>query len=312
MDDRLGYFLKIGRSRPQPTRKIDTKLARHARRVRARGRLEVARQTSDASCRAGGADPARSLRSVTDRLDWGDGDYARTARTLEPAAEAVLDAAGIVRGERVLDMACGTGNAALAAARRGASAKGVDASEALLELARERAAESGADAEFAVGDAAALPVADASFDAVVSVSASILQLVRRSRHQRLEPRDLLPQQLGLLIKTSPLPSKRKAGRSLTKVLVPPPITRLVAPNPHLFLLVVDVRHDCLRLGGCKRLSERDRRLDWKMHVASPIAKGQRVKVDGRDLEPGSIQDPLQLDFSHRCATSLGIGTRLAR
>lgn len=106
---------------------------------------------------------------MTDRLDWGDGDYARTARTLEPAAEAVLDATGIARGERVLDVACGTGNASLAAARRAARATGVDPAAVLLAIARERAAASGADVEFAVGDAAELPVADASFDAVVSV-----------------------------------------------------------------------------------------------------------------------------------------------
>ncbi len=57
---------------------------------------------------------------MPDELNWGDGNYERTARTLEPVAEVVLDAAEIVTGERVLDVACGTGNAALAAAQRGA------------------------------------------------------------------------------------------------------------------------------------------------------------------------------------------------
>jgi len=103
------------------------------------------------------------------QLDWGDGDYGRTARALEPAAEVVLDAAEIVPGERVLDVACGTGNAALAAARRGARAVGVDPAEALLGLARERAAALGAEATFNVGDALAVPVADGEFDAAVSV-----------------------------------------------------------------------------------------------------------------------------------------------
>jgi SAM-dependent methyltransferase len=106
---------------------------------------------------------------VADELDWGDGDYGRTARTLEPAAEIVLDAAEIAPGELVLDVACGTGNAALAAARRGARAVGVDPAEALVEIARERATASGADVRFIVGDALDLPVGDAAFDAVLSV-----------------------------------------------------------------------------------------------------------------------------------------------
>ncbi len=106
---------------------------------------------------------------MTDELNWGDGDYEPTARTLEPVAEVVLDAAEVVPGERVLDVACGTGNAALAAAQRGARAVGVDQAETLVGIARDRATASGAEVRFIVGDALDLLVADASFDAVVSV-----------------------------------------------------------------------------------------------------------------------------------------------
>jgi SAM-dependent methyltransferase len=106
---------------------------------------------------------------MAEELNWGDGNYERTARTLEPAAEVALDTAEIAPGERVLDVACGTGNAALAAAQRGARAVGVDPAEALLTIARDRATAVGADAEFIVGGALDLPVADAAFDAVVSV-----------------------------------------------------------------------------------------------------------------------------------------------
>ncbi len=109
------------------------------------------------------------FRPVTETLDWGDGDYERTAEQLEPVADVVLDAAGLLPGETVLDVACGTGNAALAAAQRGARAVGVDPAEALLELARERAGASALQVEFTLGDALALPVADGAFDAVVSV-----------------------------------------------------------------------------------------------------------------------------------------------
>ncbi len=106
---------------------------------------------------------------MPDELNWGDGHYEHTARTLEPVAEIVLDAAKIVPRERVLDVACGTGNAALIAARRGARAVGVDPAEALVGIARERATAPGVEASFVVGDALDLPVADAAFDAVVSV-----------------------------------------------------------------------------------------------------------------------------------------------
>lgn len=104
-------------------------------------------------------------------LDWGDGQYARTAIPLAPAAEAVIAAAGVSSGDRVLDMACGTGNAALAAAARGATAVGVDLSERLVSLATTRAAAAGRGGEctFVVGDAADPPLGPEAFDVAVSV-----------------------------------------------------------------------------------------------------------------------------------------------
>jgi len=103
-------------------------------------------------------------------LDWGDGEYARTAALLEPASGIVVDVAGVGAGDRVLDMACGTGNAAIAAAERGASVVGVDLSSALVGIARERAERAGlADAAFLVGDACDPPVDAGAFDVAVSV-----------------------------------------------------------------------------------------------------------------------------------------------
>jgi SAM-dependent methyltransferase len=69
----------------------------------------------------------------------------------------------------VLDLACGTGNAALLAAAAGARVTGLDGARRLIEIARGRAAAAGADAEFVVGDALDLPFDDGSFDVVVSV-----------------------------------------------------------------------------------------------------------------------------------------------
>lgn len=102
-------------------------------------------------------------------VDWGKGRYEQAAAELEPVAEALVNVAAPGARDRVLDVGCGTGNAALLAAAAGADVVGVDCSERLVAVARQRAAAAGLFAEFLVGDALALPVADASFDIVLSV-----------------------------------------------------------------------------------------------------------------------------------------------
>lgn len=101
--------------------------------------------------------------------DWGRGNYERTAGELQPAAERAIAALAPQAGERVLDVACGTGNAALLAAAHGAQIAGLDAAERLVEVARQRAAEQGAGGEWVVGDATALPFDADAFDAAISV-----------------------------------------------------------------------------------------------------------------------------------------------
>jgi SAM-dependent methyltransferase len=100
-------------------------------------------------------------------FDWGVGEYEHTAAELEPAARHVVALAEIAEGETVLDVACGTGNAALLAAARGARVTGLDAAERLIEVARSRV--DGDRVEFVVGDALDLPFADGAFDVVLSV-----------------------------------------------------------------------------------------------------------------------------------------------
>jgi SAM-dependent methyltransferase len=102
-------------------------------------------------------------------VDWGLGSYRRIATELLPAAASVIELAGVRAGERVLDVGCGTGNAALLAAELGAAVIGVDPTASLLELAVADARERRLEATFLPGDAADLPVADASIDVVVSV-----------------------------------------------------------------------------------------------------------------------------------------------
>ena len=98
-------------------------------------------------------------------MDWGVGRYEDTAVELEPVAELVVSRAGISRGERVLDLGCGTGNVAAAAAAAGAEVVGVDPAARLLEVARERVP----GMEFVQGTAEAIPLPEDAFDAVVSV-----------------------------------------------------------------------------------------------------------------------------------------------
>jgi SAM-dependent methyltransferase len=102
-------------------------------------------------------------------VDWGIGQYEHTAAQLLPLARVVVDRAAPARAERVVDVGCGTGNAALLAAARGALVTGVDPSRRLLEVAREQAAAQRLEATFALGDAAALPIDDSAADAVLSV-----------------------------------------------------------------------------------------------------------------------------------------------
>ena len=101
--------------------------------------------------------------------DWGTGSYELTAAQLEPVATVVIDAVEPVAGRTVLDLACGTGNASLEAASRGALVTGIDPAARLLEVARGRAEEAGVEAEWIEGDFHSLPFEDDSFEIVTSV-----------------------------------------------------------------------------------------------------------------------------------------------
>lgn len=100
---------------------------------------------------------------------WASGDFAAVAARIVLVAEHLCDTADLHAGWRVLDVATGSGNAAIAAARHGCTAVGVDYVPALLERGRERAAAEGLAVELLEGDAEALPFPDFSFDAVTSV-----------------------------------------------------------------------------------------------------------------------------------------------
>jgi ubiquinone/menaquinone biosynthesis C-methylase UbiE len=103
------------------------------------------------------------------KATWMAGDFGQIARYNEEEAAEFIKRLEIGRGSDVLDVACGTGNTAIPAAREGANVIGVDIATNLLEQARARAASEGLKADFREGDAEALPFAVAEFDAVVSM-----------------------------------------------------------------------------------------------------------------------------------------------
>jgi SAM-dependent methyltransferase len=101
---------------------------------------------------------------------WSDGDFSMIASLVNHASEELAEALAILPDERVLDVASGSGNMALAAARRAwGNTVGSDFVPALLERGRERAAAERLEIEFVEADAQDLPFEEASFDVVTSV-----------------------------------------------------------------------------------------------------------------------------------------------
>jgi 2-polyprenyl-6-hydroxyphenyl methylase/3-demethylubiquinone-9 3-methyltransferase len=103
------------------------------------------------------------------RALWASGDYPRVATELIPQLGAALvDAAGVRSGQYVLDVAAGSGNAAIPASERGARVVASDLTPELFAAGRRQAAERGVNLEWVEADAEALPFLTDSFDVVLS------------------------------------------------------------------------------------------------------------------------------------------------
>ncbi|MEU6642917.1 methyltransferase domain-containing protein [Saccharomonospora sp. NPDC046836] len=102
------------------------------------------------------------------RRTWASGDYAKIAGAMPLMGELLCEDIDLRGGERVLDVATGSGNTALSAARRHCVVTGIDYVPALVERARVRAAAEQLTVTFQVGDAEELPFADGAFDVVLS------------------------------------------------------------------------------------------------------------------------------------------------
>jgi len=103
------------------------------------------------------------------KATWTAGDYGLIAKSIESGAEEFVERLELTHGTRFLDVACGSGNVAIAAARSGATVTGVDIAPNLLEQARARAESEGLTIQFDEGDAEQMPYADAAFEVVASM-----------------------------------------------------------------------------------------------------------------------------------------------
>ena len=137
---------------------------------------------------------------------WASGDFHVIAALIQPCAEHLADAADLVGGTKVLDVATGSGNLAIAAARCETHVTGVDYVPELLERGRVRAAAEGYDIDFQVGDAENLAFEDGSFDAVTSI-------------------------FGVMF----APNQERAGRELVRVAKPGGTIALGAWTPEGFI-----------------------------------------------------------------------------
>ena len=114
--------------------------------------------------------PRLDLATIKERqrLAWTSGDYAMFGTALLIMSELLCEAVDLRPGQKVLDVATGSGNTALAAARRFGETTGIDYVPALLERGRERAVAERLEVAFREGDAENIPLPDASFDVVLS------------------------------------------------------------------------------------------------------------------------------------------------
>jgi ubiquinone/menaquinone biosynthesis C-methylase UbiE len=115
--------------------------------------------------------PAPDLVAIKGRQQqtWASGDYHMIGTQIVLVSELLVEALDVRSTERLLDVANGSGNAAMAAARRGCTVVGVDYVPSLLDRARLRTEAEELEVEYVEGDAEALPFGDGSFDVVSSV-----------------------------------------------------------------------------------------------------------------------------------------------
>jgi 2-polyprenyl-3-methyl-5-hydroxy-6-metoxy-1,4-benzoquinol methylase len=144
-------------------------IGRAARRKKAWQPHEKETQVNETAATSNATPDSNAELKARHRAMWASGDYPSMVETfLTPLGPRLVEACGIEPGKRVLDVAAGTGNAAIPAAARGASVTASDLTPELLEAGRARAEAEGVQLEWVEADAEDLPFEDGSFDVVIS------------------------------------------------------------------------------------------------------------------------------------------------
>jgi SAM-dependent methyltransferase len=219
---------------------------------------------------------------------WGLGEYPLMADRLRPAAIAAVDRAEVRSGERVVDVATGTGNAALVAAERGADVVGLDLEPALLALARDRSIGRGLTVRWETADATNLPVADGWADVVLSVF-GVMYAIDHDAAARELARCAAPDARIVVASWSPGGFMPAMGSALSAFLPAPPassgppsrwgdpsaLRELIAP---FGLALVGMRDERLTLTFASPAEAVDLLVRTAGHV---IAEREKLTVEGR-------------------------------
>jgi SAM-dependent methyltransferase len=152
---------------------------------------------------------------------WQAGNFAAVAERITEVGELVVQRAGVQPGMDVLDVACGTGNATLPAAKTGARVTGLDFAPGLLEIARERAADAMVEIDFVEGDAQELPFGDSSFDRVVSTFGHMFGPDHRRTADEMK-RVLKPDGVIAVACWTPDGSIGRMNKMVSELIPPPP------------------------------------------------------------------------------------------
>ncbi len=207
------------------------------------------------------------------KATWMAGDFGKIAHFTAHEAENFVERIGIPAGAQVLDVACGTGNTSVPAAKAGASVTGVDIATNLLEQARKRAASEQLKIRFEEGDAEDLPFPDSSFDVVLTMFGAMFA----PRPEKVAAELTRVCKPGGVIAMANWTSDGFVGKSfqVTAKMVPPP----PVPPPVLWGDESVVRQ---RLGqhakhvNCKR---------HNLHFAYPFAPKETVEFFRRYFGP---------------------------
>ncbi len=235
------------------------------------------------------------------RTSWGAGQYTQMAEQLEAVSQELVQLTGVANGDDVLDLACGTGNAALLAATRGARAVGVDLEPALLQIASARSQRAGLDIEFVNADLESAPVPAGGFSVVLSAF-GVMYASDHDAAAAALARACAPGGRIALAAWTPGSFMPAMGTALTPYLPPPPAT----PPPSLWGAPDAVtellgRHD-IQVSSTRARSLRLRFTNRRDAVEFLIRTAGHLVTQRHRLEREQRWRQLKQDLEHLIAT----------